>query len=488
MRKHSLVVTGIVAAALAGGCNFSPKYEKPAAPVPAQFPSGGPAYGEGAVSADAAPVNLLPWQDFYTDAKLARIIAVSIENNRDLRLAALNTQRARELYGVQRSELYPAVDAGAGMTRQRVSEDLVPGDNGNTTSESWNVNMGVASWEIDFFGRIRNLSQAALQQYFATEQAQRSAQMLLVSGVAEAYLSLAADAENLKLAQTTLQSQQESYRLVLRRFELGLTPELDVHRAATQVAVAESGVLRYTQAVARDKNALDLLAGQPLSEDLLSADLESLTPPPVVMAGLSSEVLLERPDVIQAEHQLRAAYANIGAARAAFFPRISLTGSIGTASDELSGLFSSGTHTWSYGPRIVMPIFDARVWAAKRVTEVDREIAVTQYERVIQQSFRDVADALAVRGTVGQLVAAKESQVRAISETYRLAGIRYERGIDSYLGVLDAQRELYFTQQELVFLRLAELVNRVNLYEALGGGWRNPAPQTAAAPTTQPTG
>jgi len=332
------------------------------------------------------------------------------------------------------------------------------------------VDLGIASWEIDFFGRIRSLKENALQEYLATEEARRSAQILLVSEVARAYLTLAADRENLKLARSTLKTQQAMYNLIRRQYETGLANELDLRRAQTQVETARGEVARYTQLVAQDHNALNLLAGSPVPENLLPHDLASVSPLKDISPDLSSEVLLQRPDIMAAEYRLKAAYAYIGAARAAFFPRISLTTALGTASDELSGLFSSGNGTWIFSPQVVMPIFDARTWAAYRVSNAQRKIALTQYERAIQTAFREVTDTLAVRGTVDERLDAQQSLVAALAKTYHLSKKRYESGIDSYLDVLDAQRSLFASQQGLISLRLAKIANRVRLYTVLGGG------------------
>jgi len=336
--------------------------------------------------------------------------------------------------------------------------------------ELYSVNLGIASWEIDFFGRIRSLKDRALQEYLATEQARSSAQIALVAEVARVYLTLAADRANLKLAQSTLETQQANYNLIKRSCEVGLATELDLRQAQTRVDAARRDVPRFTQLTAQDQNALNLLAGSPVPEDLLPVNLSSITPPSEISPGLSSETLLNRPDIVAAEHRLKGAYAFVGAARAAFFPRISLTTSVGTASAELSGLFKSGSSAWNFAPQIILPIFDARTWAALRVTKADRKIILTQYEKAIQTAFREVADSLAVQGTINQQVSAQQSLVNAVAETYRLSNKRYTMGIDSYLGVLDAQRSLYAAQQGLVALRLAKIANHVRLYAVLGGG------------------
>lgn len=449
---------------------MAPKYARPAAPVPAEWPSGS-AYGRAeATNAPIAPG--LHWQEFFTDKQLQRVIGLALTNNRDLRIAALNVQRARALYGIQRAELFPIVNATGNGSKARVPADL-SSTGTRQTVEAYSANLGVASWEIDFFGRIRSFKDRALEEYLATEQARRSAQILLVSTVANAYLALAADRENLRLSETTLKAQQAAYDLVKHRHDLGLAPELDVFRAQAPLDVARRDVAIYTQQGAKDENALNLLVGSSTGLDWsgVPTELSGVNPPREMNAGISSDLLLRRPDVLQAEDLLKAANADIGAARAAFFPRISLTAAIGTASSDLSGLFKAGSGAWSYAPQIVMPIFDARTWSAHRAAKVQREIAVTQYEKAIQSAFREVADALATRGTVDLQVAAQESLVKASAETYRLANSRYERGIDNYLGVLDAQRSLFAAQQVLVFLRLEQLASQVRLYAVLGGGW-----------------
>jgi multidrug efflux system outer membrane protein len=412
----------------------------------------------------------LTWRKFFTDEKLQQVISAALTNNRDLRVAVLNVELARAMYGIQRAELLPAIDATGSATKQRIPAN-VQGFPEPMTVKNYGVNLGVASWEVDFFGRIRSLKDEALESYLATEQARRSTQISLISAVADAYLTLAADRENLELAETTFESQGGSYALVRRRYDLGLATELDLQQAQSQVDAARGDIARFTQLVAQDENALNLLVGSPVAGKLPATELGSITPPKEIRPGLPSEVLLRRPDILQAEHQLKAANADIGAARAAFFPRISLTAAIGTSSSELSGLFKAGSGAWSYAPQIVMPIFDARTWSAHRAANVQREIAVTQYEKAIQSAFKEVADTLAVRGTVDQQLSAQQSYVNAVAETYRLSISRYDKGIDSYLSVLDAQRSLYAGQQGLVYLQLAKLASQVRLYAVLGGGW-----------------
>jgi multidrug efflux system outer membrane protein len=395
---------------------------------------------------------------------------MALEHNRDLRLSALNVERARGLHGIARADLFPIVDAVASGRKQRLPSTTSGNTGEAVTTEQYDVSLGVTSWEIDFFGRIRSLKDQSLEEYLATEQARRSVQILIVSDVASAYLSLAADRENLRLSESTLEAQQSAYDLVRRRFEIGLASELDVRLAQMSVDQARAAAARYTQWTAQDENALDLLAGTPVPRSLLAADLDSVRPLAGISPGMSSEVLLRRPDILAAEHLLKGANANIGAARAAFFPRMSLTAAFGTASPELSGLFGSGSSAWMFSPEAVLPIFDARTWPALKVSEADRKIAVARYERAIQNAFREVADALAVRGTVDRRIAALKSLVDASARSYRLSTIRYEKGIDNYLGVLDAQRSLYAAQQALIAIRLEGVANQVRLYAALGGG------------------
>lgn len=480
MKKNlALCLAGV--GLLLAGCTMAPKYSRPAAPIPAQWPAG-PAYAETAGGPNAAQ---LRWREFIADPKLQQLISLALTNNRDLRLATLNVERARAYYGIQRDALFPTLNAVGGASKARVPADLSPSGR-SYTAERYDVNLGVAAWEIDFFGRIRSLKDRALAEYLGTAQARHSAQILLVSSVAQAYLALAADRENLKLAQTTLAAQQNIHDLIKRRYEQGVASELDVFRAQTQVESARADIAYYTRLEAQDLNTLNLLAGATVPAELLPASLADVTAPAAVSAGLPSDVLLRRPDVLQAEHSLRAANADIGAARAAFFPRITLTAAFGTASSELSGLFQAGSGAWSYAPQIVMPIFDARTWSAHKAAKVQREMAVAQYEKAIQSAFKDVADALALRGTIAQQLTAQESLVKAVGETHRLSQLRYDKGLDSYLSVLDAQRSLYAAQQGLVHLQLAQLASQVRLYAVLGGGWEreNAGEVSPKAPTT----
>ena len=416
-----------------------------------------------------ADFSAVPWREIFPDENLRKIIETALNGNRDLRLAVLNVQRARALYGVQRAELLPAVGASGTMTRQRLPADLSSSGQ-QMVYEQDSISLGITSWEIDFAGRIRSLKDQAWAEYKATDEDRRGIQILLVSSVANAYLTLAADREILKTVKSTFEAREASFKLIQKRFDVGLASQLDVQQAQSLVDTARVDVARFTQLTAQDINALNLLTGSPVPESLLPASLDVVNPPKDVPAGLSSEVLLQRPDVKAAELRLKSANAFIGAARAAFFPRISLTSSIGMASADLTRLFKAGQGTWLFAPQITMPIFDARTWSAYDVAKTAREISLTQYEKTIQTAFREVSDALAVQGTIDRQIEAQQSLVRAIAETYRLSNTRYTRGIDSYLVVLDAQRNLYSAQQALISLRLARSANLVTLYKVLGGG------------------
>ena len=469
MSKKFYILNAIIALSLIG-CTLAPKYSRPQSPVANNWPAG-QAY-KTLESTNHPFAQDLNWQEFYQDPRLQNLIRIALENSRDLKLAALNVELARSVYGIQRNTLFPALNLAASGVKQRNSADLTrPGE--PRTTEQYSVNFGLFSWEIDFFGRIRSLKDEALQEYLATEQARRSAQLLLVSSVANTYLALAADRENLMLAQKTFETQKEFLYLVQKQFDIGIATELELRQAQTILDTARKNIAFYTQLVAQDENALNLLVGTNVPPEILPSDFRSVVPPREISPGLSSDVLLRRPDVLQAEHMLKAANADIGAARAAFFPRISLTSAIGTASTDLEGLFKSGTGTWNFAPQLVMPIFDLRTWSALKYSKVQRQLILTQYEKSIQNAFREVADALALCGTIDDQLSAQESLVSALEDTCRLAKARYEKGIDSYLPLLDAQRSLYAAQQALVSVRLAKFESRIRLYVALGGGWNN---------------
>lgn len=456
------------------GCTMAPNYTRPEAPVPVSWPSG-PAYKE--VATASKPVADIPWKEFFVDPQLRKLIALALGNNRDLRVAVLNIEKSRAQYQVQRSNLFPKVDATANGYFERLPSDLSgitdpSGKPRSITIEQYTVGLGVSSYELDLFGRVRSLKDQALENFLATEQARRSVKISLVSQVAAAYLTLAADKERLNLAKDTLTSQQSSYQLTKSRFEAGVSSALDLHQAQTTLDTARVDIARFTTFVAQDENALSLVVGSPVPTDMLPPSLtETLTALKDVTPGLPSEVLLHRPDILQAENLLKGANANIGAARAAFFPRITLVSNIGFGSDDLGGLFKPGSFAWKFAPQITLPIFDGGSNQANLTAAgVDRDIAVAQYEKAIQTAFREVADALAQRGTIDDQLAAQQSLTAATAENYHLSNARYENGVDSYLAVLDSQRSLYVAQQNLIAVRLARLTNLVTLYKVLGGG------------------
>lgn len=458
-----------LAASALGACSMMPAYERPVAPVPASLPQ--TQQSAGPVSAQA--VDSAAWADYFADERLRGVIALALDNNRDLRIAALNIERARAQYGIQRADLLPSIAVSGGQSAQRVPGDLnMSGE--PAISRQYSANLGFASYELDFFGRVRSLEEQALQVYLGTEEARRSAQVSLVAEVANAWLRLAADRERLALARSTLETRQQSVTLVRRSLELGAVSALDLNQAETLLQTARADAARYAALVAQDENALALLVGAAVPAGLQPPALDdSVAAVPVLPADLSSEVLVRRPDVAQAERALMAANASIGAARAAFFPRITLTASAGTASSTLDGLFDAGSGAWSFVPQIRIPIFEAgRLQASLDVAEIQRDINVAQYEKAIQSAFREVADALAERATLAEQLAARQALVQATQRSFELSEARYKGGVDSYLNLLDAQRSLYGAQLELIGTRLSDAVNRVALYKALGGGWR----------------
>lgn len=450
------------------GCSFIPEYFRPEAPVPAVFPNSAPNTG-----VDATPLDQINWRDYFADNQLREIIAMALAKNRDLRIAALNIDKARALYQVQRADLVPRVGITGSETAQRLPGDLSASGQATTTHQ-YSATVGFSAFELDFFGRIRSLNAQALEQYLATEEARRSAHISLVAEVANAWLTLAADRERLTLAQNTLETRQKSYELIRRSLEVGIGSALDLRQAETLLESARADVSRNTTLVAQDENALNLIVGDPVPKDLLPGKMsDRVSTIADIPAGIASEVLTRRPDILQSERALRAANASIGAARAAFFPSITLTAGVGTASSSLNGLFGGGSGTWSFVPQIRLPIFEAgRLDANLQATKVQREISVAQYEKSIQIAFREVADALAAHATLAEQLDARRKLLAATADSFRLSEARYKNGIDSYLGLLDAQRALYAAELDLINTRFSESSNRVALYKALGGGWQ----------------
>lgn len=461
-------LTALAAALLLSGCvNLAPRYERPAAPVPEHYPDApADAGSNGAANADVG------WRTFFADAKLRGLIELALDNNRDLRVAVLNIAQARAQYRIQDAATLPTLSASGSGTATRTPASLSATGEA-LTSHQYSATLGVSAYELDLFGRVRNLSAQALEQYLSTEEARRSTQISLVAEVATAYLTWAADLERLALARETLRSQSDTYTLTQRSFELGSASALTLRQVQTSVDSARVDVARYTGQIAQDRNALALLLGAPVPGELAPGALgDGPGALPELPAGLPSELMLRRPDLLQSEHKLKAATANIGAARAAFYPRISLTASAGSGSADLSGLFKGGSGSWTFLPQISLPIFDGGSNRASLDSAIaGRDIAVAQYEQAIQSAFREVADALAQREALSGQLQAQQSLVEASGDALKLSDARFARGVDSYLDVLDAQRSWYGAQQTLIGMRLSRLTNGVTLYKALGGGW-----------------
>jgi outer membrane protein, multidrug efflux system len=446
------------------GCPRPTQYVRPGLPVPSAWPAGPSAQAGAPAAAD------LKWQEFFTDQRLRSVIELALANNRDLRVATLNIEKVQALYRIQRVQQYPTIAASASADAYRVPESLTSKGHAETVAQ-YTVGLGTASWELDLFGRIRSLKSQALEQYLATEQARSAAQISLIAAIADTYLALAADREDLKLAQVTLDAQQASYELIRHITEFGMASDLDLRQAQSQVEAARVDIARYSGQVALDENALHLLVGTSVTPGMLAADLSTVGDFKEVAPGLPSDVLLRRPDILAAEHQLKAANANIDVARAAFFPRITLTAAAGITSSDLTNLFKPAAGTWNFAPQVSLPIFDygARQ-AGYKAAQVDRDMAVAEYERSIQSAFREVSDALSQHAWLANQQQTLQALIDALQETYRLSDARYKGGIDSYLSVLVAQRSVYVARQRMVDIRFARMVNLVTLYKALGGG------------------
>ncbi|MDW5443130.1 efflux transporter outer membrane subunit [Polaromonas sp. SM01] len=473
-------LSAVCVAVLLAGCSMAPKYERPDAPVATDWPglrlarglTGAEPAASTAVQGATAAAEI-EWQSFFTDPKLRQLIAAALKNNRDLRIAVLNIEQARAQFQIRRADQFPTVGVGATGMRQ-------PNGSGATTSV-YTAGLATTSYELDFFGRVASLKDAALSQYLATEEGRKNTQIGLIASVANAYLSLLADEELLAITQQTLLTREDSFKLSQLRFDNGVTSELDLRQAESLTEAARISLAQLQRQRAQDENLLTLLLGQPLTGELAVAlptgqGLADASVMVDVPAGLPSDLLIRRPDIRQAEQQLLAANANIGAARAAFFPKISLTASAGSASNHLSGLFKSGTYGWTLAPQLFLPLFDAgRNRAGLDSAKADRDIAVAQYEKAIQTAFREVADALAGRATLGDQLRAQRAQTTAEATRFKLSDLRYQNGIANQLDLLDAQRSLFAAQQAVVQTRLQQLQNQVTLYKTLGGGWKEPA-------------
>ena len=462
-----------LALVLAGCVNLAPKYERPQAPVAAAFPTVEGTVNSGNAVANEAPASIA-WQRFFTDPRLQQLITLALENNRDLRVAILNIEAARAQYQIQRSNQFPAINAGITGQRQTTGKD-------QPISSLYQAGLSVSAFELDFFSRVRNLSDAALAQFLATEEARKTAQISLIAQVANTYLTFLADEELLSLTQQTLKTREESLRLTNLRFENGVSSKLDLQQAVSLVEQARTTLAQAQRQRAQDVNLLTLLVGQPIPENLPAGATLATTNLPDLPAGMPSDLLTTRPDIRSAEQQLIAANANIGAARANYFPRITLTGSAGTASSELSGLFKSGTFGWTFAPQAILPLFDfGRTRAGVESARAQRDITVAQYEKSIQTAFREVADALAGQATYSEQLRAQQAVAAAETDRFNLSDLRYRNGTASYLDLLDAQRSLFTAQQQAIQANLLRLQNQVTLYRVLGGGWSEPGPATAA--------
>ena len=468
MSAHWLSVCGAVL--LVGGCSLAPEASVVPSPVSATWPQGA-AYGPVQNStANQALFDEAGWKAFFADPRLQNLIAQALANNRDLRVATLNIEVARASYRVNAAALLPQVNATASATVQHDPRD-VSSTGTTSTSQRFDANLGVTSFELDLFGRLRSLRQQALEQYLATQEARSATQISLVAEVANAWITLLSDRRLLDLSEQTQQSRERSLNLTERSAARGIGTQVDVAQARGALETVRATRQQYLRQVAQDRNALELLVGTPLTETAVAADapLETVHVIEDLPVGLPSHVMLRRPDIAEAEHSLLAQNANIGAARAAFFPEISLTGALGTASNNLGSLFLFGA--WNFLPQVTVPIFDAgRNQANLDSAKASRDIAVAQFEKAIQTAFREVSDALAARGTLTAQLAAQQAAVAANQEAWKLATARYERGVDSYLAVLDAERNLFTAQQAEVLTIQARLENFVTLYKALGGG------------------
>ena len=493
-------------AVLLSACTLAPHYQRPNTPVPDQWPAD--TAGQSTVAAPAGASTAAPpavsadqigWKDFFADPRLRRLIEIALENNRSLRIAVLNVAASQAQFKVQRGALFPSISAtGAGDVEKLPSHGalslgslggssgtVLPTGPSSTTFRYYSAGIGFTNYELDLFGRQRSLTTEAFEQYLARGETRRGTQISLVAEVATDYFTVLADQALVKLTEETLRNETESYDLTKVMFENDTTTLLSLRQAESSVDAARASLAQYQRQLAEDTHALTLVLGQEIPADLPPAqDLAAEGLLAEVPAGLPSDLLTHRPDIMSAEHTLRAANANIGAARAAFFPSIQLTGSGGTASTRLDNLFSAGSGTWSFTPTISLPLFTGgRNRANLDLAHIEKNIAVAQYELTIQTAFREVSDALSARGTYVEQRGAQQELVAADAETYTLAQMRFRSGVDNYLATLDAQRSLYGAQQQLVTIRQAELANQVTLYKALGGGWeglsaslRHPSP------------
>lgn len=485
-RKVTHGLSAVALALVLAGCSLAPRYERPAAPVPDAFPTYGKAAQADAASQVAAAD--LGWRDVFRDPRLTALIELALENNRDMRVAVQRVEEARAQYGIAQSDQLPTLGIGGTGQITRNPPDLRSGGpNSTSMSHVYQAGVAMTSFEIDFFGRVRNLAESAYQQYLATQEAQRTVQLNLVSQVAQAYFNLRLSEQMTDLMRRTLAARQKSYDLVKALFDGGMSSELELKQAQLQLDTVRADMASTERANAQAGNALQFLLGTPLPADLpAAAEFGKDQLIHYIPEGLPSDLLARRPDILSAEHTLQATNANIGAARAAFFPNISITGLFGFASPQLAGLLGSGNRYWQYTPQIQMPIFSGGVSGNLALAEAGQKIAVSQYEKAIQTAFREVADALAGEATYSQQLDALRSMQQSAADALRLAKLRYETGIDSFLQVQTAEINLYAAQQALLQAGMNALFNRVALYKALGGGWHDTTqPAVSAAASTE---
>jgi multidrug efflux system outer membrane protein len=489
--KKAHLAAFVAPIALVAGCSLQPTYERPAAPVAATFPNGDaykyPATGAGGTMLPATEIG---WRDFIADPRLQRLVEISLNNNRDLRVAALTVEQVQAMYRIQRAQLYPQVSAFANATRERIPSGTTTSGASPGAINFSNYSVGLSvSWTLDFFGRLRSLRDQALQQYFASAYGRQAFEILLVSQVADQYLMMISNDALMAVTQGTLKTAQDSYNLVKLQFDAGTATELTLRQAEGVVEQAQANYTAFVRLRAQAENALVLLLGQPLPADLppgMTLDNQKLLTD--IPPGLPSDLLVRRPDIQQSEATLRGANANIGAARAAFFPTISLTGNLGTASATLGGLFGAGSLAWSFLPQLTVPIFNAGANEANLdVSKLQKDIDIATYQKTIQTAFREVSDGLAARGTFDDQVASLERFTETSRRQLELSLMRYKAGVDPYLNVLTAQTNYYAAQQILVTVRLSRLTSLVDLYRALGGGWiqhtgEQPRPADVPAP------
>lgn len=478
MSARSPRLLALACCAALAACSMAPHYARPAAPVPLQFGT-----ADSATPGAGAALAMPDWREVFLDPRLRQVIALGLDNNRDLRVAMLDIDKARAQYRIQRAALAPSLDANASSSRQRSSDST--SDSGHAQIDSSDtLQVGISSWELDLFGRVRSLKDEAMETWLASAETQRSVRLSLIGQIADDWLAVGADQQLLALAQQTLESQEQTLKRSRVQHDNGIGSGLDLTQIQSSVEAARVDVARDATQLAQARDALQLVVGAPVDAALLAGPdafdgSVALAPLP---AGLDATVLLQRPDVLAAEHALKAANADIGAARAAFFPTVSLTASTGRSSDALSTLFAAGSRTWSFVPSIALPIFHAgALKASLDVSKIGKNIAVAQYEKAIQSAFSDVADALAQRDHLAAQLSAQQALVDAVRRSHTLAEARYRAGVDDYLQVLDAQRSLYAAQQDLIALRLQDDSNRVALYTVLGGGADASATAPAAA-------